>query len=131
MTRNRGHRCGDIELVDYLVNMVGPVPLVMDLHITHDCWGSRGETTEHHMTIKIREYRPDYSPSNSISFIPVVPTTSGHLHYELVRIFFCCLSVSTRDIETTIFDPASEFLNHIDEVRNPAFQRCFYKPSRN
>ncbi len=40
-------------------------------------------------------------------------------------------TVEIRHIETTIFDPVSEFLNHIDEVRNPACQRCVYKPSRN
>ncbi len=28
-----------------------------------------------------------------------------------------------RDIETTIFDPASVFLNHIDKVRNKACYR--------
>ena len=37
----------------------------------------------------------------------------------------------SRDIATTIFDPASVFLNHIDEVTNPASQHCFYKLSRN
>jgi hypothetical protein len=39
---------------------------------------------------KVREYRADYSkrPSNSISFMPIVATTSGPLHCELVRIVF-------------------------------------------
>ncbi len=35
---------------------------------------------------KIRQYRADYNnrPSNPISFIPVIPSTSGRLHSELV-----------------------------------------------
>jgi len=39
---------------------------------------------------KIREYRAGYNncPSNSISFMPAVATTSGRLHCELVRNFY-------------------------------------------
>ena len=39
---------------------------------------------------KIREYRADYNnrPSNPISFMPAVASTSGHIHCELVRILF-------------------------------------------
>ena len=40
-------------------------------------------------------------------------------------------TVPFRDIETTIFDPDSVFLNHIDTVGNPTSQHCLYKPSRN
>jgi hypothetical protein len=36
VVKNRGHHCDDIELVGYLVNTVGPVPLVLDLRVTHD-----------------------------------------------------------------------------------------------
>ncbi len=36
VTRSRGQRCGDIEVADYLANMSGPMPLVLDLLITHD-----------------------------------------------------------------------------------------------
>jgi hypothetical protein len=32
--RGRGQRWGDLELAAYLTNVVGPVPLVLDLHIT-------------------------------------------------------------------------------------------------
>jgi hypothetical protein len=32
--------CGDIELAGYLANATGPVPLVLDLRITHDRFGS-------------------------------------------------------------------------------------------
>ena len=50
--RSRGQRCGDIELSSYLVNESGPVALVLDLHITHDRFGSRSD-----------------------------PSFNGHLHY--------------------------------------------------
>ena len=33
--KSRGHHCGDIDLVGYLVNVSGPVSLVMDLRIAH------------------------------------------------------------------------------------------------
>ena len=41
----RGQRCGsrDIELVGYLTNVTGPMPLVLDLRITHDRFGSRSD----------------------------------------------------------------------------------------
>jgi hypothetical protein len=35
VARSRGHQCGDIELVDYLTNATGPVPLVLDLRIVY------------------------------------------------------------------------------------------------
>ncbi len=31
---------GDIEVSSYLTNSTGPVPLVLDLLITEECWGS-------------------------------------------------------------------------------------------
>jgi hypothetical protein len=36
----RGHPCGDIELMVYLANDSGPVPLVLDLRIVYDRVGS-------------------------------------------------------------------------------------------
>ena len=33
--KSRGQYCGDIELAGYLPNPVDPVPLVLDLRITH------------------------------------------------------------------------------------------------
>ena len=38
--KRRGQRCGDIELAAYLSNAAGPVPLVLDLRIAHERWGS-------------------------------------------------------------------------------------------
>ena len=39
MTKS-GQRCGDIEVPAYLSNAAGPVPLVLDLGIAHERWGS-------------------------------------------------------------------------------------------
>jgi hypothetical protein len=45
VVKNRGQYCGDIELEGYLTNQTGPVPLVMDLRITHDRVGSSTDPT--------------------------------------------------------------------------------------
>ena len=52
VTKNRGRHCGDLELVSYRPNETGPVPLVLDLHIDHDRFGSSSD-----------------------------PSLNGHLHY--------------------------------------------------
>ena len=96
-----------IELVDYLVNPTGPVPLVVDLCIAHERWGSssdpslnghlhypndvdgsRNETTNDKIRIFFST-RFDYNrPSTTISFIPVIASTSGRLHSEFVCLLF-------------------------------------------
>jgi hypothetical protein len=38
--KSRGQHCGDIELAGYFANETGPVPLVLDLRIAHDRFGS-------------------------------------------------------------------------------------------
>jgi hypothetical protein len=43
VVRSRGQHCGDVELVGYLANAAGPVPLVLDLHIAHDRFGSSSD----------------------------------------------------------------------------------------
>jgi hypothetical protein len=45
ITTHRGQHCGDVELVGYLANTTDPVPLVLDLCITHDRFGSRSDPT--------------------------------------------------------------------------------------
>ncbi len=45
VVRSRGQHCGDVELVGYLANASGPVPLVLDLLIVHDRFGSSSEPT--------------------------------------------------------------------------------------
>jgi hypothetical protein len=41
--QSRGQHCGNIELTGYLVNETGLVPLVLDLRITHDRFGSSSD----------------------------------------------------------------------------------------
>jgi hypothetical protein len=41
VTKSRGRHCGDIELETYLAHATGPVPLVLDLRITHDRFGTK------------------------------------------------------------------------------------------
>ena len=43
VARSRGQRCGDNELVGYLANAAGPVPLVLDLRIAHERFGSSSD----------------------------------------------------------------------------------------
>jgi hypothetical protein len=50
--RSRGQQCGDIELAGYLANTAGPVPLLLDLRIAHERFGSSSD-----------------------------PSINGHLHY--------------------------------------------------
>jgi hypothetical protein len=102
---SRGQQCGDIELGGYLPNLTGPVFLVLDLRITHECFGSRSDISiNRHLhypndidrslnevaTDKIRKYLTDNNnnPPSTISFIPVIPSTSGRLHSEFVRLLF-------------------------------------------
>ncbi len=105
MVESRGQHCGDIELAGYLANAAGPVPLVLDLRIAHDRVGSSADPTLHgHLKYpnnldqslndvvddKIRIYRPDYNnrPPSVVSFMSGIPSTSGRLHNEFVRLLF-------------------------------------------
>ncbi len=103
MARSRGRRCGDIELACYLANVAGPVPLVLDLRIVHERWGSSSDSILNgHLNYpneidrplneaaadKIRQYRADNRPSNATSFMPAVASTSGRIHSEFVRLLF-------------------------------------------
>ena len=71
--KNRGRRCGDVELTPYLPNTVDPVSLVLDLRITHDRFRSSsdlnlnrhlhypndiGKSLNETVSDKIRKYRP-------------------------------------------------------------------------
>jgi hypothetical protein len=92
--RSRGQRCGDIELVGCLANTAGPVPLVLDLRITHEIFGSSSDPSINgHLHYpndvdrslnetdadKIRKYRADCNnnPPNTISFISVISTSEA------------------------------------------------------
>jgi hypothetical protein len=81
------------------------VSLVLDLHITHERFGSRSDPSinghlhylndlnrllNETVTDKIRQYHTDYNnrSSNTISFMPDITSTSGCLHSEFVRHLF-------------------------------------------
>jgi hypothetical protein len=105
VARSQGQQCGDIELADYLAKAVGPLPLVLDLRIAHDRFGSSSDPSlnghlhypndidrslNESATDKIRRYRADYNnhSSNVISRMPAIASTSGRLHSEFVRLLF-------------------------------------------
>jgi hypothetical protein len=79
-----GQRCGDIKFAGYLVNVTGPMPLVLDL--PNDIDRSLNET----VTDKIRKYRTDYNnnPPNVISFMSSIVSMSGRLQSEFVLLLF-------------------------------------------
>jgi hypothetical protein len=96
-----GRHCGDIELTTYLAKAVGPMPLVLDLHITHDRFGSSSDPSlnghlhypndidkslNESTTDKIRKYRADYNnnPPSAVSFMPSISSTSGRLHSQVL-----------------------------------------------
>ena len=91
-------------MAGYLANAAGPVPLVLDLRISHDSFGSSSDpnlnghlhypndidrSLNEAAADKIRKYRADYNnnPPNAISFMPAVASTSGRLHSEFVRLY--------------------------------------------
>jgi hypothetical protein len=95
------------------------VPLVLDLRIAHERWGSGSDSTlighlHYRNDIdrslnetgvdKIRKYRAEYNnnPPNAISFMPAIASTSGRLHSECVRLLFL-----QAHRETDRFFPAS------------------------
>ena len=100
VVKSRGQHCGDIELAGYLANAAGPVPLVLDLRIAHDRFGSSSnpdlngklhwpndmdKSLNEATADKIRKYRTDYNNNpNSISFMPVIASTSGRFHSEFI-----------------------------------------------
>jgi hypothetical protein len=105
MVKSRGQHSGDIELTGYLANETAPVPLVLDLRISHDRVGSStdpdlnghlkypnnlDQSLNDAAADKIRKYRADYNnrPPSVVSFMPAIASTSGRLHSEFVRLLF-------------------------------------------
>ncbi len=77
------------------------MPLVLDLHIDHERFGSSSDPSinghlhypnhvdrslNESVTDKIRKYHTDYkkNPPNDISFMPAIASTSGRIHSEFV-----------------------------------------------
>jgi hypothetical protein len=96
VVKSRGQYCGDIELGGYLANESGPVPLVLDLRISHDRVGSSADPTLNgHLKYlnnldqslndaaadKIRKYRADYNnrPPSAVSFMPAIVRVGGYI----------------------------------------------------
>jgi hypothetical protein len=88
-----------------VVKETGLVPLVLDFRIAHDRVGSSvdpslnghlkypndlDQSLNDTATDKIRKYRADYNnrTPSVVSFIPDIPSTSGRLHSEFVRLLF-------------------------------------------
>ncbi len=96
VVKSRGQHCGDIELAGYSANAAGPVPLVLDLRLAHDRFGSSSVPTLngrlHYNDIdkslnedpndKIRKYHADYNnnPTNTVVFTSAIAGTNGRLH---------------------------------------------------
>ncbi len=89
-------------------NAAGPVPLVLDLCVAHDRIGSSvGPVINGHLRYpnildqslndttpdKLRKYRVHYNnnPPRGVDFMPAIPSTSGRLHSEFIRIYSCRL----------------------------------------
>jgi hypothetical protein len=83
VVKSRGQHCGDVELAGYLANAAGPVPLVLDLRITHDRVGSSTAPTLNGQlrypnnldqslndaaADKVRKYRADYNMNPPIIY---------------------------------------------------------------
>jgi hypothetical protein len=117
---------GDIELGGYLANETGPVPLVLDLRITHDRVGSSVDPTLNgHLKYpnnldqslndvapdKIRKYRADYNnrPPSAVSFMSSIVSTSGRLHSEFQVLDFYSYRIIGK---LTAFLQPQEFSQH-------------------
>ena len=103
--KSRGQHCGDIELAGYLANAAGPVPLVLDLRIAHELFGSSSDPSlngnlhypndidrslNEAAADKIQKYGADCNnnPPSAVSFMPAIASTSGRLHSEFIRLLF-------------------------------------------
>jgi hypothetical protein len=81
------------------------VPLLLDLRIAHDRFGSSSDPSlNEHLHYpndidkslneaaadKIWKYRADYNnnPPRTVSFMPAIASTSGRLHSEFIRLLF-------------------------------------------
>jgi hypothetical protein len=105
VVKSRGQHCGDIELAGYLANESGSVPLVLDLRIAHDRFGSSSDpnlngklhwpndidkSLNEANADKFRKYRADYNhnPPTVTAFMSAITSTSGRIHSDFIRILF-------------------------------------------
>jgi hypothetical protein len=105
VVKNRGEYCDDIELTGYLTNVTNPVPLVLDLRVAHDRVDSSDDPALNgHLRYpnnldqslndtaadKLHKYCSDHNnnPTRGVGFMTGIPSTSGRLHSEFIRILF-------------------------------------------
>ena len=76
------------------------------------------------VTDKIRKYHTDYNnnPPSSVGFMPIIPSTSGRLHSEFVRLLFL-----QGHRETDRFFPALRITLNVDDA--PVSSRSHTHPS--
>ena len=76
----------DLRITDERFGSITDPSINGHLHYPNDLDSPLNETTPD----KIRQYRSDYNnrPSNGISFIPVIVSTSDRLHSEFVLLLF-------------------------------------------
>ena len=107
-------QCGDIEMTGYLENVRGPVPLVVDLHITHELFGSSSHPSvkghlhypddvdrslHEDVVDKIRKYHDDYTnnpPNVLLQVKKPYPLLRGVRDGTRYNIPFTVLSVRKR-----------------------------------
>jgi hypothetical protein len=76
VVKSRGQDCGDIELTGCLVNVTGPVSLVLDLRIVHDRVGSSTDPTLNgHLKYpnNLEQSLNNNRPESVVSFRSVIP----------------------------------------------------------
>ena len=101
------------------------MPLVLDLRIAHERWGSSTDPTlnghRHHpndldkplneaAADKIRKYRADYNnnPPNAISFMPAIASTSGIVNlYKLIGKLTVFLQLQESTLRNMIVEPST------------------------
>ncbi len=105
VSKGRGRHCGDIELTSYVAKTTDPLPLDLDLRITHDRFGSSSDPSlnghlhypkdidkslNESSTDKIRKYTTDHknNPPTDVSFMSDFVSTSGRLHSDFLRLLF-------------------------------------------
>jgi hypothetical protein len=133
--------------VVYLPNEVITVSLVLDLHITHDRFGSRSDPSLHvHLqypndidtslnevvTDIIRKYRPDYNntPPSTVSFMSTIVSTSGRLHNEFIRLLFLQAHRETdrffaaSGVQLAQTDRGLNYMYHLRTVQIYVFMFC-------
>jgi hypothetical protein len=144
---SRDQRCGDIQLAGYLANAAGPVPLVLDLRIAHDCFGSSSDPSINgHLhypndldrslneaaTDKIRQYRAECNihPSNTISLCLLLLVRLGGYIVNLSSFYFCKLigkltaflklqEFSLRNLQVASSTAAAQRSPHSSILRSP------------